>query len=1339
MDMSGIPAPVMNWEASNLAEAWKKFHQHVQLIFEGPLKAKSEEEKVSYLLLWVGDKGRDVYNTWAKIEGDDAKKLEPYYTRFLAHCQPKLNPIFARYKFNTELQGTSTIDQFVTRLKLLAVDCDFKTEGKSYADSMIRDRIVFGTSSVKVRTKLIDEGDKLTLEKAVQMGQNHEYSENQKKSMSSPAPTQEVHAVKQDKQGTSGKPQKRRSHRRQKQNHPVSRKKDKCTRCGYDSHTQGKTCPAMGKTCSFCSKKNHFAQCCKSKQSHSVSEIHGYASSSSSDSDFYVETISTDHNSNQAFVSLSLGPKLVPIQFKLDTGSQVNVLPERVFHQLKHKLPLEKPERHLSAYTGDKLNVLGRFMLNCKYKDLDSELEFYVVKTQYSPILGLKSCLDLQLIKLVYSVNHADTTGACDSPGLDRASILSEYADVFDGLGLIPGECKIHLDPNAIPVVHPPRRVPIAIRDLLKKELDRMEKAEVITKVITPTKWVNSLVAFEKAPGKLRVCLDPQDLNNAILRPHYPMRTLDDIMPQLSGARYFTKLDARSGYWAIKLEKESSFLTTFNTPYGRYRFLRLPFGIKSSQDEFQFHIDQCFEGLSGVETIVDDILVYGRTKAEHDENLRKVLERSREKGIKLNADKLEVGLTEVHYFGNVLSAEGLKPDPQKVAAIRDMNPPRDKSELETVLGMINFLARFAPNLSEVTSPMRQLLQKQAEFVWDSPQQESFDKVKDILTQTPGPVLAYYDASKELILQVDASKYGLGATLIQEGRPLAYASKALTPTEVNYAQIEKEMYAILFGAKRFYQFVYGRHVIVQTDHKLLVAIKKKPLHAAPARLQRMLLQLQKFDLEFQHLPGKSIPLADTLSRKFTQDTYPEIGKGLEAHVFSVVGNLPVSDKKLAAIKYATENDQQFVTLTDTILNGWPEQRKSCPTRIAEFWNHRDELTVIDGIVFRGQCLVIPPSLRQSMLESVHIGHMGMTKCTRRAKDIMFWPKMSSEIEEMISSCSTCLERRDSNCKEPLISHSIPERPWQVVSTDLFTWNDQDFVVVVDHFSRYIEVEKLPSSRSSSVISKMKSIFARHGLAEKVISDNGPCYSSHEFADFAKEWDFSHITSSPHFPQSNGLAEKSVQTIKRMFSKARADHKDPYLCLLEYRNTPLEEGFSPSQLLMGRRLRSVLPSTHTQLLPETIDIGKFRQKLLHTREKQKSVHDKGAHSLKPLELGETVRIKYNDGLWKPAVVSEKHDTRSFTVQTPSGGSYRRNRRDLLKTGEKVDPNHNDSEITNYLSNSAAVLDDANILSAPTLSPVKTSPKQETQSVSTPVCGNPYITRFGRVCKPKIKVSM
>ena len=306
---------------------------------------------------------------------------------------------------------------------------------------------------------------------------------------------------------------------------------------------------------------------------------------------------------------------------------------------------------------------------------------------------------------------------------------------------------------------------------------------------------------------------------------------------------------------------------------------------------------------------------------------------------------------------------------------------------------------------------------------------------------------------------------------------------------------------------------------------------------------MLLQLQKFGLEFQHLPENSIPLADAHSRKFSKETHPEIGKGLDVHVCLVVENLPVSDKKLEGIKNATENDQLFVTLAKTILNGWPEQRKHWPLSMAEFWNHRDALAIINGIVFRGQCLVIPHSLRPSMLESIHIGHMSMTKCILRAKDIMFWPKMSSEIQDMVGNCSVCSERRDSNYKEPLISHPIPDRPWQVVSTDFLTWNDQDFEVVVDKFSRFIEVEKRSSSGSSSVTSKMKSIFhffARHGMPEKVISDNGPFYASHEFAEFAKECNFTHSSSSPHFPQSNGLAEKSVQNVKCLFSKAKADH-------------------------------------------------------------------------------------------------------------------------------------------------------------------------------------------------------
>ncbi|CAG2235993.1 unnamed protein product [Mytilus edulis] len=244
------------------------------------------------------------------------------------------------------------------------------------------------------------------------------------------------------------------------------------------------------------------------------------------------------------------------------------------------------------------------------------------------------------------------------------------------------------------------------------------------------------------------------------------MRTLEDILPQLSNAHYFTKLDVRSGYWTISLDEPSSYFTTFNTPYGRYRFKRLPFGLNCSQDLFQAKIDECYAELDGVVAIVDDILVYGSTREEHDSNLRRVLQISREKDMKLNDDKLEVGVTEVTYFGHVITSSGLRADPHKVQAISDMPPPSNKAEVQTILGMVNYLSKFAPNLAEITSPMRAILNKDVEFAWDEPQIAAFQKVKEILTRSPGPILSYYDPTKDLTLQVDASKYGLGAVLRQ---------------------------------------------------------------------------------------------------------------------------------------------------------------------------------------------------------------------------------------------------------------------------------------------------------------------------------------------------------------------------------------------------------------------------------------------------------------------------------------------------------------------------------------------------------------------------------------------
>ena len=244
--------------------------------------------------------------------------------------------------------------------------------------------------------------------------------------------------------------------------------------------------------------------------------------------------------------------------------------------------------------------------------------------------------------------------------------------------------------------------------------------------------------------------------------------------------------------------------------------------------------------------MIDDVIVSGATREEHDTNLRAALDAAAEKNLKLNSEKLTVGEQQVEYFGHLITADGLKPDPQKIEAIQDMPPPADKKELQTMISMITYLSKFAPQLSTIMKPIRDPLKEDAEFIWDEQEQAALQRIKDTITSQP--VLAYFDPRKEVRLEVDASKFGREAAVFQEEKPIAFASKSLTQAGQNYAQIEKELYAILFGCRRFHQYLYGREIQVYTDHKPLENISKKPLASAPPRLQRMLLQLQKYNLK-----------------------------------------------------------------------------------------------------------------------------------------------------------------------------------------------------------------------------------------------------------------------------------------------------------------------------------------------------------------------------------------------------------------------------------------------------------------------------------------------------------
>jgi hypothetical protein len=305
-----------------------------------------------------------------------------------------------------------------------------------------------------------------------------------------------------------------------------------------------------------------------------------------------------------------------------------------------------------------------------------------------------------------------------------------------------------------------------------------MEKQGVIRKVDRPTDWVNSIAIVEKpGTGRLRICLDPKHLNGAIRREHFQLPTVEEIASRVSGEKVFSKLDARHGYWQIPLDEPSQLLTTFSTPFGRYCFTRMPFGIKSAQEVFQKRISQHLDDLEGVATEIDDILIWGSDEQEHDARLEATLQRCEEINLTLNVDKCKFNVNEVSYCGHNFTKDGVKPDESKIKAIQDMPTPSSKKEIERLLGTVNYLAKFVPNLATITAPIRELLKKDIEFYWSHEQTKAFDEIKEILTQQP--VLKFFDPTKPVIVRCDALQNGLGAVLIQEEQPIAYASRSMT--------------------------------------------------------------------------------------------------------------------------------------------------------------------------------------------------------------------------------------------------------------------------------------------------------------------------------------------------------------------------------------------------------------------------------------------------------------------------------------------------------------------------------------------------------------------------------
>jgi len=683
-------------------------------------------------------------------------------------------------------------------------------------------------------------------------------------------------------------------------------------------------------------------------------------------------------------------------------------------------------------------------------------------------------------------------------------------------------------------------------------------------------------------------------------------------------------------------------------------------------------MNQLVEGLAGVEVIHDDFLIVGcgttdeQAEEDHDKNLRAFLNRARDRNLRLNAEKMKLKLTEVPYIGHVLTRDGLSVDPKKVEAIEKMPEPEDAKAVQRLVGTVNYLAKFVPHLSDILEPLRQLMSKDTEWSWLYTHQNAFNRMKKALTTAP--VLQYYDVEKPVCIQCDASESGLGAGLLQEGLPVVYASRALTVTERNYAQIEKELLAIVFACERFDQYVYGREkVCVQSDHKPLEVIFQKPLGTAPIRLQRMMMRLQRYSLDVTYTRGSEMHIADTLSRAYI------VGEpSIHAVTFTetdLTEGLSVSPRRLQELRVATTGDSVLQKLMQVTLKGWPSLKSEADFDVRAYYNVRQELTVQNGLVFKDGRIVVPFSLRKDIITTVHRSHQGIQGSIRLAKDAVYWPLMNQEITDYVSQCSVCNTHKPEQCKEPMTPHNVPDRPWAKVGADLFELHGQHYLLLVDYYSNYFELMRLTSStRAKSVIDAMRSQFARHGIPEVLMSDNGPQFSCSEFRVFAESWDFEHITSSPRFPQSNGQVERAIATVKNLVNKATDDGSDVQVALLNFRNT-VREGYSasPAQLLFGRRCRTLLPIQRKMLKPELPgDVSRDKKA---SKNAQCVQYNKSAHHLEPIAVGSAVRMKLPGQVtWTLGECTQKLSHRSYVVRI-DGQTYRRNRRALRVVTESL----------------------------------------------------------------------
>lgn len=1184
---------------------------------------KDDKKKVMLLLNLLGKEASHKVTKACLPE----KPTDHKYEKVLEMCRKAFlgekNLMVEHYRFNARSQKSGEpFYDFSIELSMLAKECEFG----AFRETALRDRFVAGIRDQEVKAKLLSLGSKTTFKAVVEEAMKMEMIAKDVKSMGVP---DEVNRV-----GSYGG--RARFSRRGRRKFDRSRgrsgyrsksrgqKSNRCYNCDGEGHF-ARNCPSRKRARSsspgYDGAKRSSRGNMAVKQVQEEDELVGKLNVFNFGGDAAIRKVDgvakpnkkaeydEDMEDLEKFLSaeeekmkilknktanleiysilgtssrtnecerIKLNVEGKEIQFEVDTGAVVSVCSSSTYRQQFFHLRIQQVEDFpLCGASGSSIAVQGGIVVRLEFKGKTFKLPIVVIQSEKPLLLLGRNWLDrlYQNWRQTFRINSLE-----ESYRQIIEKIKTDYREIFDQNISEPirqFEAEIQLENGAVPIVHKPYNVPLSLREKVEQELDRLCKAGIIQKV-RHSKWASPIVVVPKPDGKIRMCGNyAVTVNPHIRTDHYRIPVIDELLHNVSGYRYYVVLDLKGAYMQVKLSQNSREILTITTHKGLFQFLRLPFGVKPASQIFQAIMDSILQGIPNIFSYIDDLIIGANSIEELMSIVRQVLDRLKEYNVKVNWDKCHWFCKRVLFLGHILSRDGINPNPEKIKAIVEAPSPENTTQLKSFVGLVNYYSKFVAELSVMLRPFYDLLKKGAKWEWSEDCQRTFEKCKKALVDAR--ILCPYDPRKPMVLVCDASDQGISAIgcHIVDGveRPFHFASRVLSPAEKKYPILHREALAIVFGLESFSKFLYGYPIKIFTDHKPLLGIFNKraclKTGIVAARLQRYMDRIAHFDFEVFYRVGSKNVDADCLSRLPIPENRSEADKKEENISIKSIGTDGEITLNLETIKKYTNQDKVLMKVKECVLNGWP--KSGVPKSLKSYFSLNDELEIVHEVLAYKERILIPDKLKNKTLNLLHSNHAGVVRMKELARKYVFWLGINKDIEDFVRTCESC--QRGKNDKQKVYG-TWPESkfPFERTHLDFFYFHGKYFLIFVDSYSKWLDVKLMRDLTARNLIRKLQEIFDYFGYAKQLVTDNGPPYGSYEFSKFCEKKGITLTHTPPYHPSSNGLAERSVQTVKSVLKKLVFDaerHNNLFGLedsisdfLRKHRNMPVGKGDIPA---------------------------------------------------------------------------------------------------------------------------------------------------------------------------------